>query len=182
MNMTVASDPESSWQVRLKGKTLKALTGDGVAYFGDHVEMSEGGDDFASTLGVGGVVGSNFVWPGAPGKKDPKLLLTANREVEWAFWVKQYQDQRLSEGEYLGTLYDLGFDRPETHAIRKGEKLYYGFFARQYHGLVELRGLQARRYRVHDYEADRDLGVISGPVAKLEVEFSKHLLVEALPE
>ncbi len=27
LNMTVASDPESSWQVRLKGKTLKALTG-----------------------------------------------------------------------------------------------------------------------------------------------------------
>ena len=29
LNMTVASDPESSWQVRLKGKTLKALHGDG---------------------------------------------------------------------------------------------------------------------------------------------------------
>jgi len=46
LNMTVASDPESSWQVRLKGKTLKALTGDRVAYFGDHVEMSEGGYHF----------------------------------------------------------------------------------------------------------------------------------------
>ena len=27
MNQTVASDPESSWQVRLKGKTIKALMG-----------------------------------------------------------------------------------------------------------------------------------------------------------
>ena len=43
VNMTVASDPESSWQVRLKGKTLKALLGDRAAYFGDHVEMSKGG-------------------------------------------------------------------------------------------------------------------------------------------
>jgi hypothetical protein len=34
MNMTVASDPESPWQVRLKGKTLKALQGDRMAYFG----------------------------------------------------------------------------------------------------------------------------------------------------
>jgi len=182
MNMTVASDPESSWQVRLKGKTLKALTGDGVAYFGDHVEMSEGGDDFASTLGVGGVVGSNFVWPGAPGKKDPKLLLTAERETEWAFWIRQYQELRLSEGEYLGTLYDIGFDRPETHAIRKGEKLYYAFFGKQYQGSVELRGLRAQRYRVHDYEANRDLGVVTGPVAKLAVAFTRHLLIEALPE
>ena len=182
MNMTVASDPESSWQVRLKGKTLKALTGDGAAYFGDHVEMSEGGDDFASTLGVGGVVGSNFVWPGAPGKKDAKLLLTPEREKEWAFWVRQYQDKRLSEGQYLGALYDIGFDRPETHAIAKGNRMYYAFFAPQFAGKVELRGLAAGRYRVHDYEADRELGVVSGPGAELMVEFKKHLLIEVTPE
>ncbi|HEV7715151.1 MAG TPA: glycoside hydrolase family 36 protein, partial [Steroidobacteraceae bacterium] len=72
LNMTVAADPESSWQVRLKGKTLKALAGDRIAYFGDHVEMSEGGEDFASTFGVGGVIGTNFAWPGASGEKDPK--------------------------------------------------------------------------------------------------------------
>src|SRR5262249_28199150 len=47
MNMSVASDPTSSFQVRLKGKTLKALMGDSAAYFGDHVDMSDGGDDFA---------------------------------------------------------------------------------------------------------------------------------------
>lgn len=182
MNMTVASDPESSWQVRLKGKTLKALTGDGVAYLGDFVELSEGGDDFASTLGVGGVVSTNFVWPGAPGEKDPKLLLTPEREKEWAFWVRLYQDKRLSEGTYLGTLYDIGFDRPETHAIRKGDKLYYAFFATQFAGQVELRGLGAGNYRVHDYEADRELGVVQGPVAHLSVGFKRHLLIEALPQ
>ena len=60
MNMAVASDPESSWQIRLKGKTLKALMGGSIAYFGDHVDMSDGGDDFASTVGIGGVVGTNF--------------------------------------------------------------------------------------------------------------------------
>jgi alpha-galactosidase len=69
--MTVASDPESSWQIRSKGKTLKALAGDRIAYFGDHVELSDGGEDFASTFGVGGVIGTNFAWPGAPGEKDP---------------------------------------------------------------------------------------------------------------
>lgn len=182
MNMTVASDPESSWQVRLKGKTLKALAGDGIAYFGDHVEMSEGGDDFASTLGVGGVVGSNFVWPGAPGKKDPKLLLSPEREQEWAFWIRAYQDKRLSQGEYLGALYDIGFDRPETHAIRKGDRLYYALFAPQFDGQVELRGLGAGRYRLHDYEHDRDLGTVQGPLARLPVQFRRHLLIEALPQ
>jgi alpha-galactosidase len=180
--MAVASDPESSWQVRLKGKTLKALLGDGVAYFGDHVEMSDRGVDFASTVGVGGVVGSNFAWPGAPGRKDRKLLLTAEREKEWAFWVKLYQEKRLSQGEYLGDLYDIGFDRPEAHAIRKGGALYYAFFADRFRGKVELRGLESRRYRVRDYETGRNIGVVGGPRASLAVSFKRHLLLEALPE
>ena len=42
-NMSVASDPESSFQVRSKAKTLKALMGDDVPFFGDHVELSDGG-------------------------------------------------------------------------------------------------------------------------------------------
>jgi alpha-galactosidase len=41
MNQSVASDPESSWQVRLKGKTIKALMGASAAYAGDHVELSD---------------------------------------------------------------------------------------------------------------------------------------------
>ena len=102
LNMTVASDPESSWQIRTKGKTLKALAGDRIAYFGDHVEMSDGGEDFASTFGVGGVIGTNFAWPGAPGEKDKTLLLTPEREKTWARWVALYQAMRLSEGEYVG--------------------------------------------------------------------------------
>jgi len=53
-NMSVASDPRSSFQVRSKAKTLKALMGDNVPFFGDHVEESDGGNDFASTVGVGG--------------------------------------------------------------------------------------------------------------------------------
>jgi alpha-galactosidase len=182
LNMTVASDPGSSWQIRLKGKTLKALHGDGVAYFGDHVEMSERGEDFASTVGVGGVIGTNFAWPGAPGKKDPKLLLTPRRERRWKRWTEIYQAKRLPEGEYLGNLYDIGFDRPETHAVRKGDTLYYAFYAKRFQGTVRLRGLGERRYRVRDYVGGRDLGSVSGPQASLPVTFEGYLLVEAAPE
>ena len=182
LNMTVASDPESSWQVRLKGKTIKALLGDRTAYFGDFVELSEGGTDFASTFGVGGVIGTNFAWPGAPGKKDPKLLLTPQREIIWAKWTRLYQQLRLIDGAYLGTLYDIGFDKPETHVIAKGDARYYAFYAKKYHGTVELRGLQARTYRVRDYVHDRDLGAVQGPLAKLPVSFTQSLLVEVAPQ
>ena len=181
--MTVASDPESSWQIRSKGKTLKALAGDHIAYFGDHVEMSDGGEDFASTFGIGGVIGTNFAWPGAPGDKDRELLLTPKREKTWARWVELYEAMRLSEGEYLGSLYDIGFDRPEAHAIRKGNSLYYAFFAPRHDGFVELRGLAAdRAYAVRDYQNDVEIGKVKGPVARLSVRFSRSLLLEATPE
>jgi alpha-galactosidase len=183
LNMTVASDPESSWQIRSKGKTLKALAGDRIAYFGDHVELSDGGEDLASTFGVGGVIGTNFAWPGAPGEKDPELLLTPAREKTWARWVKLYQAKRLSEGEYAGELYDIGFDRPEAHAVRKGGAVYYAFYAARYDSRVELRGLApGKRYRVTDYVNGRELGRVTGPVAKLTAPFERSLLLEAVPE
>jgi alpha-galactosidase len=178
LNMAVASDPESSWQVRTKGKTLKALLGDSVAYFGDHVEMSDGGEDFASTLGVGGVVGTNFTWPAGAGT-DPKVELTPAREKHWAKWLGLYKSKMLSRGEYLGALYDIGFDRPEAHAIRKGGVIYYAFFAKQHRGPVELRGLEPRRYRVTDYANGKDYGSVTGPLARLDATFEGHLLLEA---
>jgi alpha-galactosidase len=181
--MTVASDPESSWQIRSKGKTLKALAGDGIAYFGDHVEMSEGGEDFASTFGVGGVIGTNFAWPGAPGEKDKSLLLTPAREKTWGRWVALYEAMRLSEGEYVGDLYDIGFDRPEAHVVHKGGSLFYAFFAARHDGSVELRGLEAgKTYSVRDYVGERALGTVTGPVATVPARFKHSLLLEAKPQ
>ncbi len=181
LNMAVASDPESSWQIRTKGKTLKALMGDSLAYFGDHVEMSDGGNDFASTVGIGGVVGTNFVWPPGSGGT-PKLALTPERERYWGKWLGIYRAKMLSRGKYLGTLYDIGFDRPETHVIAKDGRLYYAFYADHWDGEVELRGLEPKAYRVTDYVSNRELGSVRGPKARLSVQFDKHLLIEATPE
>jgi alpha-galactosidase len=180
-NMSVASDPTSSFQVRSKGKTLKGLMGDGVAYFGDHVELSDGGDDFASTLGVGGVVGTQFVLPALTAKRS-KLDLTSSRRQEFEKWIKLYREKMLPRGQYRGELYDIGFDRPEAHAIAKDHKMYYAFFAPRWKGAIELRGLEDRNYRISDYESGRDLGVVQGPSVRLTVEFRKHLLLQATPE
>lgn len=48
--------------MRLKGKSYKAIN-PGLAYYGDHVELTDGGDDFASQIGIGAVIGSKFTWP-----------------------------------------------------------------------------------------------------------------------
>jgi alpha-galactosidase len=180
-NMSVASDPESSYQVRTKGKTLKALMGDNIPYFGDHVELSDGANDFASTVGVGGVVGTIFVLPDEV-KKRSTSDLTPEREKNMAKWVSIYKDKMLSRGEYLGELYDIGFDLPETHAIRKDKAMYYAFYARHWSGAVELRGLENRDYHVVDYETGKDFGIIKGPKATVAATFDKHLMLVAQPQ
>lgn len=180
-NMSVASDPESSFQVRSKGKTLKALMGDNIPYFGDHVELSDGADDFASTIGVGGVVGTQFVLPSLV-KKHGTSDLTPTREQTFTKWLQIYKEKMLSRGEYLGALYDIGFDRPETHVIRKNGAMYYAFFAPHWQGTIELRGLEDRSYQLEDYELGKNLGSVHGPTARISADFDKHLLVEARPQ
>ncbi|UCH10027.1 MAG: alpha-galactosidase [Fidelibacterota bacterium] len=187
MNQSVSSDPLNSWQIRLKGKTLKALTGNDVAYYGDHVELSDQGSDFASSVGVGAVIGTKFTWPVGAGpapdvddKSGPAL--TPERVEKWAKWIRIYREKMLSTGTYQGELYDIGFDRPETHAIRKGVGMYYAFYADHYSGNVQLRGLDEGMYTVYDYENERDLGSVTGPVGELEVDFKAHLLLEVLPQ
>lgn len=180
MNQAPASDPESSWQVRLKGKTLKALMGPSAPFAGDHVELSDGHDDFASTVGIGAVVSTKFTWPVDPKPKD-SFLLTPEKEPVWRRWIALYQDKMLPLGNYRGELYDIGFDRPEAHAIEKSGRWYYAFFAARWDGPLSLRGLESGPYRIRDYVNDRDLGTVSGAQARLTVAFERFLLLEAIP-
>jgi alpha-galactosidase len=181
MNQPVSSDPTSSWQIRLKGKTFKALMGPTTAYYGDHVELSDNKDDFASTVGVGGIIGTKLTWP-VGAKKDSKNDLTAEKEKVWEKWIKIYNEKMLPRGVYMGSLYDIGFDKPETHTIRKDSNMYYAFYADSWDGQVELRGLDERIYNITDYVNQKYLGKVKGPAAKLKVKFDKYLLVEAKTE
>jgi alpha-galactosidase len=181
MNQAPASDPESSWQVRHKGKTLKGLMGPSAPFAGDHVELSDGHDDFASTVGVGAVVSTKFTWPVDPKPKD-SFLLTPEKEREWRRWIAVYRDKMLPLGTYRGELYDIGFDRPEAHAVEKDGRLYYAFFAARWSGPISLRGLATgAAYRVRDYVNDRELGRVTAPEARLAVSFERFLLLEAIP-
>ena len=180
MNQPVASDPESSWQVRHKGKTIKALMGPSAAYAGDHVELSDKANDFASTVGIGGIVSTKFTWPRDPKPKN-SFLLTPAREAEWRKWIALYNEKRLPEGRYRGELYDIGFDKPEAHAITKDGRCYYTFYADRWDGPVELRGLGEGRYTVADSFTGRTIGVASAMANRLSVAFERFLLLEATP-
>ena len=186
MNQTPASDPESSWQVRHKGKTLKALLGQGGSYAGDHVELSDHGRDFASTVGIGAVVSTKFTWPAdTPHPTAPQppggYHLTPEKEATWRHWVSLYKDKMLPKGRYLGRLYDIGFDKPEAHVIERDGRLYYAFYAPSWTGPIELRGLAGGRYRVRNYVDGVELGEVTASQPRLRVAFEQHLLIEALP-
>src|SRR5712692_1877002 len=92
MDQAVTADPVGAAQVRSRIKVYKALLGPEAAVYGDHVELSamtrhgndwlEHGDDFASTIGTGGVVGTKFVWPD-PGPKFKAVNLTPEKDARW---------------------------------------------------------------------------------------------------
>jgi alpha-galactosidase len=181
MNQAVSSDPLSSWQIRHKGKTYKALVPH-TAYYGDHVELSDGADDFASSFGVGAVLGTKFTWPEDNPNASGRYQLTPEKEEVWKKWFSLYNEMMLSKADYLGGLYDIGYDRPESHAIQKGERIYYAFYADSWEGPVTLKGLKdGQIYKVRDYFNDVDLGEVSGKEPILPVAFKDNLLLEASP-
>jgi alpha-galactosidase len=179
MNQPVASDPLTSWQVRHKGKAVKALMGPSAAFAGDHVELSDNANDFASTVGIGAIISTKFTWPRDPGQEG--LLLTQEKESEWRRWIALHNEKRLAQGRYRGELYDIGFDKPEAHVISKGSRLYYAFYGEQWDGEIELRGLEDRQYTVTDYWRGRTIGPVSGTANRLSLSFKRFLLLEATP-
>jgi len=193
MDQAVTADPVGAVQVRRRIKMYKALLGPEAAVYGDHVELSamtragndwiEHGDDFASTIGAGGVVGTKFVWPD-PGPKFKRVNLTKEKEEHWKKWMAIYNDKMLSKGTFL-PLYVYGYDLPEAYAIGKDGKMYYAFFApspnASWHGEVELRGLNPGTYVVLDYPNNKTLGTITvaeGESPRLKAEFKENLLLE----
>ncbi|URN09636.1 alpha-galactosidase [Actinomadura madurae] len=174
-----ASDPESSYQVRTKGKTMKALMGPGSSYAGDHVELSDGGNDFASSYGVGAVLSTKFTYP-QDTPNDPNAL-TPEREALWRKWIALYKNNKLPTGTYRGDLYDIGFDKPEAHVITKGRTLHYAFYAPQWNGAIELRGLGNARYHLTDPFTGKSLGTADARHNKVNLTFKNFQLITATP-
>jgi alpha-galactosidase len=191
IDQPVIADPTSFSQVRSRVKAFKALWGPASPIFTDHVEHvatftdpivhvvkddDRSADDFGSTIGTGGVPGSKFTWPGG----DPVLQLTPDKENIWKNWISIYEEKKLSEGQYLN-MYDIAFDKPEGHVIKKAGSMYYAFYAKEWEGEVELRGLDNKSYRVTDYEHGKVLGTWKGPVIRFSHPFKKHLLLQCDP-
>src|SRR3569833_2618217 len=142
------------------------MMGPSAPFSGDHVELSDGGDDFASTYGIGGIPSTKFTWPKDTDKPTDKLppggfVLTPEKEKLWRKWIALYRKNMLSKGQYLGELYDIGFDKPETHVVSAGGKLHYAFYADKWSGPIALRGLGDGRYKLTNSFTGEPLGTAS---------------------
>ena len=178
-NQVVSSDPLNSRQIRTKGYVYKAIIPK-TAYFGDHVELSDNGNDFASSFGIGAVLGTKFTYP----KNNPNVkgdyLLTPEKEKEWKKWFSLYDEKMLSTGKYLGGLYDIGFSKPETHVIKKDGKMYYAFYADNWNGEIKLKGLdKSKNYTVVEYATDEKKSyTIKGKNPVITTNFKRNYLIE----
>ncbi|GLR17582.1 glycoside hydrolase family 36 protein [Portibacter lacus] len=180
-NQTVSSDPLSSWQIRHKGKTYKALVPH-TAYYGDHVELSDDASDFASSMGIGAVLGTKFTYPANNPNASGDFLLTPEKEVEWKKWFSLYNEHMISKEKYLGDLYDIGYDKPETHVIQKDQDMFFAFYADSWAGDINFKGLDpSKSYQIYDYVNGKDLGVIAAGKQMKNLSFKKHLLVVLRP-
>lgn len=178
MNQAVSSDPTSSWQIRLKGKVYHALNPD-LAYYGDHIELSDNGNDFASPFGIGAVLGTKFTWPKDNPYAESSYLLTPEKEKVWRKWFGLYNKMMLSKGKYLGSLYDIGFDKPEAHVIKKDGVLYFAFYAKHWNGVILLKGLdKSKSYRVYDYVNNREIVTLPKGKNRFSTSFNGSLLVK----
>ncbi len=182
-NQSVSSDFVNPWQIRHRGKTLKALMGSGSAYYGDHMERYYSEENLPSMVGVGGIPGTMFVTRPEDNVEFLRVkypcYLSPDREEHLSFWLDIYNNAMLSSGEYLN-LYDIAFDLPEAHVIRKKGIMHYNLFAPAWDGVVEFRGLGEGTYSMIDYVNQKTLGTIEAGES-LHLKFEKYLFVKAVP-
>ena len=123
-NLAVTSDPDIS-QITKRIKMYKALRGDDFPVLEEYCGVLAG-PIYQLTIGAGGVPGT----------------FSTNLDNYHEKWLNIYQKYQLSKGEYLN-LYDIGFDYPEAHVIKKDGKFYYAFYT---HSWKQL-GSPQRWYR-----------------------------------
>jgi alpha-galactosidase len=108
-NLAVTSDPDIS-QITNRIKMYKALRGDDFPVLEEYNGILAG-PLYQLTIGTGGVPGTF------------STLLDSYHEK----WQAIYQKYQLSRGQYMN-MYDIGFDYPEAHLIKKDNNFYYAFY------------------------------------------------------
>ena len=71
-------------------------------------------------------------------------MLTPAKEALWRKWVGSTSSTCCPRASTSATLYDIGFDKPEAHAIAKDGAMYYAFYADDWNGKRATARLERR--------------------------------------
>ena len=177
LSQTIAADPPDCLTVRRWAKLYRALKGPSSPYSSDYVHIASGKMRLPTAVGIGAVPQS---FQGEP--PEPEV------EEWYRKWFGIYRREMLSKARYEN-LYDIYYDKPETHVFRKeisnAELVYYSMYADNstWSGQVSLRGLDpGRQYRVVDYVADSTLGTVTEDKPLIKVSFEDYLLIKCIPQ
>ncbi len=110
INLAVTSDPAIQ-QTTQRIKMYKALMGNDFPVLEEYCGVLAG-PLYQLTIGAGGV---------------PGTFSTYLDDSYHQKWLNIYQKNELSKGQYLN-LYDIAFDYPEAHVIKKDHKFFYAFY------------------------------------------------------
>lgn len=173
-----ASDPINLLQTRRRIKVEKAIHGSSFAV-GDCYQVPD--DEwsgfsvpqaFESAIGTGAQVTTFYT------------DLDSVQSQHWNRWFKDYTKLKLSSSQYVN-LYDLAYDSPEVHVVKKGDEIFYGIYADLWSktDTIELRGLRPGvSYSVYDYANKRQIASINGSDPFINVGFRDYLLISVKPE
>ena len=173
-----ASDPINLFQTRRRIKVEKAIHGPSFAV-GDCYQVPD--DEwsgfsvpqaFESAIGTGAQVTTFYT------------DLDSTQHRHWNRWFKDYTKLKLSSAEYVN-LYDLAYDSPEIHVIKKEDDIFYGIYADLWSktDTIELRGLKKDiNYSVIDYAHNRQLTTVNGSDPFINIGFRDYLLLWLRPE
>lgn len=120
INLAVTSDPKIS-QITQRIKMYKALLGPDFPVLEEYCGVLAG-PVYQLVSGTGGV----------PGTFSTYLDNYHNK------WMNLYREYQLSRGEYLN-LYDMAFDYPEGHVIKKDGSIYYAFYTHPWERIESKR-------------------------------------------
>jgi alpha-galactosidase len=165
--------------VRRRAKLYRALKGDSSPYSSDFVDLDVGNLHFpvslTNAIGCGAVPQSFY------GKSPADSIMDIYQKL-----FTLYDKEKVSKAEFVN-LYDMNFDKPETHVFKKKQKdktvYYFSFFADDtvWNGEVEFRGLdRSKKYKVLDYINNKELGELDGKSPKMNIQFEKNLLVKCI--
>ena len=156
--------------LRLSVKVFRALCGEAPGLVSNSADTNQ----FASSLALGVIPRIDF------------SSLDSEEEKKYQKWLGLDRRLQISRGQYINS-YDLAFNFPESHLVRRYGLLYHSFFTRNpgesFKGRVRFRGLaEGLSYRVFDYWNQVNLGIVTSRRSRLNVEFQDFLLLQLKPE